>query len=60
MIDEKSISYRKMELQHTMFLLGIFVLGTIAEDIVNLGKDSFVTEVARIPHFVMFVDKGFK
>ena len=49
-----------MELQRTLFLFGTFVLGTVAEDIISLGKDSFVKEVAKIPHFVMFVDQGFE
>ena len=49
-----------MKLQRTMFLLGAFVLETVAEDIVSLEEDSFVKEVAKMPHFVMFVDQGFK
>merc|ERR1711981_730579 len=43
----------------TIFLLGIFVLGTVAEDdhgkdVVNLVKDSFDEDVAKMPHLVMF------
>ena len=48
-----------MELKRTVFLLGIFVFGTIAKDddgkvVVILAKDSFDEDVAKMPHFVMF------
>lgn len=52
-----------MEIKRTVFLLGIISFGTVAEDdkakehstdIVNLVKDSFVEDIAKLPHFVMF------
>ena len=48
-----------MSFKHTILLLGIIISGTFAEgsdgkDVVNLVKDSFDSEVAKMPHFVMF------
>ena len=42
-----------------IFLLSLLVLGTIADDdhgkdVVNLVKDTFDTEVAKKPHYIMF------
>ena len=50
-----------MEFKHTLFLMCIVVLETVAEDdygkdVVSLGKDSFRKDVAKMPHFVMFFD----
>ena len=43
----------------TIFVLSVLVVGTIADDdhgkdVVNLVKDSFDTDVAKKPSFVMF------
>ena len=48
-----------MKLKRTIFLLGILVWETIADnnhtkDVVILKKDSFDRQVAKMPHFVMF------
>ena len=50
--------FQKM-FRFTVFILSIFVLGTIADDdhgkdVVNLVKDSFDTEVGKKPTLVMF------
>ena len=51
--------YRPMKLHVAIFLLTIIVLRTAAKDefgndVVNLEKDSFDKELAKLPHFVLF------